>query len=90
MNSIFSPNDSNRVKLGRTVTFMKCLAGVVCLGILPRTLIWKKTTFPASNLLNFAELVENELMNIISKNVPIFLFLSNLSLLIVTILRAYN
>ena len=80
----------NRVKLGRTVTFMKYLASVVSLIFLPKTLIWNKITFPASNLLNFAELVENELMKSISKNLPILLFPSNLSLLIVKILRAYN
>ena len=42
--------------------------------------------FPASNLLNFAELVEKELMKNISKKN----FLTNLLLLIVKILRAYN
>ena len=57
----------NRVKLGRTVTFMKYLASVVSLTFLPKALIWNKITFPASNSLNFAELVENELMNSISK-----------------------
>ena len=68
------------VKLGRTATFMKYLASVVSLIFLPKTLIW-----------NFAELVENELMKSISKkNLPIFLFLSTSSLLIVKILRAFN
>ena len=57
----------NRVKLGRAVTFMKYLASVVLLIFLQKTLIWNKITIPASNLLNFAELVENELMNSISK-----------------------
>ena len=57
----------NRVKLGRTVTFMKYFASVVSLIFLPKTLIWTKLTFPASNLLNFAEVVENELMKSISK-----------------------
>ena len=50
----------NRVKLGRAVTFMKYLASVVSLIFLAKTLIWNKITFPSSNLLNFAELVENE------------------------------
>ena len=62
----------NCVKLGRVVTFMKYLAGVVSL-FLPETLIWNKITFPTSNLLNFSELVENELMKSISKkftNIP--------------------
>ena len=57
----------NRVKLGRAVTFMKYLASVVLLIFLPKTLFWNKITFSASNLLNFAELVENELMKSISK-----------------------
>ena len=47
----------NRVKLGRTVTFMKHLAGVASLIFLLKTLIWNKITSPASNLLNFPELV---------------------------------
>ena len=58
----------NRVKLGRAVTFMKYLASVVSLILLPKTLIWNKITFPlTSHLLNFAEPVENELMKSISK-----------------------
>ena len=35
----------NRVKLGRTITFMKYLAIVVSLIFLPKTLIWNKITF---------------------------------------------
>ena len=50
----------NRVKLGRVVTFMKHLASVVSLIFLPKTLIWNKITYPASNLLNFEGLVGNE------------------------------
>ena len=81
----------NRVKLGCAVTFMKYLASVVSLIFLPKTLNWNKIKFPASNLLNFAELVENELMKSISKKkLKILLFLSNLLLLIVRILRTYN
>ena len=57
----------NRVKLGRAVTFMKYLAAVVTLIFLPKILIWNKIMFPASNSLNFAELVENELIKNISK-----------------------
>ena len=49
----------NRVKLGRAVTFMKYLASAVSLIFLPKTLIGNKIKFPASNSLNFAELVEN-------------------------------
>ena len=81
----------NRVKLGRAVTFVKYLPSVVSLLFLTKTLIWNKITFPASNPLNFTELVENELMKSISKKVsPILPFLYSLSLLIVKILRAYN
>ena len=50
----------NCVKLGRAVTFMKYLASVVFLKSLAKTLIWNKIAFPASNLLNYAELVVNE------------------------------
>ena len=52
----------NRVKLGCAVTFMKYLASVVSSIFLPETIIWNKTTFPASNLLNLAEPVVNELV----------------------------
>ena len=46
------------------------VASVVFLIFLPKTLIWNKIKFSASNLLNFAELVENELMKSISKTIP--------------------
>ena len=59
----------NRVKLGRTVTFMKYLAGVVSLTFLLKPLIWNEITFPASNLLNLVELVVNELIRSISKKI---------------------
>ena len=55
----------NRVKLGRAVTFIKYLASVVSLIFLAKTLIWHKITFPASNSLNFAELMAKEPMKII-------------------------
>ena len=72
----------NHVNLGRTVTFTKNLASVVALIFLPGTLIspHHPLTFPPSNSLKFAELVENELTKRISKNV------TNLSLLILKIL----
>ena len=57
----------NRRKLRRAVTFMKYLASVASLILLPKTLIWNKITLPPSNMLNFAELVENELMKSISR-----------------------
>ena len=56
----------NGVKPGRAVTFMKYLVSVLSLIFPPKISIWHKITFPASNLLNFAELVENELMKCIS------------------------
>ena len=59
----------NRVKLERAVTFMKYLARVVSLISLTKNLIWNKITLSPSNLLNFAELVENKLMKSISKKV---------------------
>ena len=59
----------NCVKLGRAVTFMKRLASVVSLILLAKTLIWNKITFPASNLMNFAELVENEPLKSIYKKI---------------------
>ena len=59
----------NRVKLVRAVTFMKYPASVIRLIFLPKTLIWNKITFPASNLLNFALLLENEIMKSISKKI---------------------
>ena len=76
----------NCVKLGLAVTFMKYLASVVS----PKT--WNKITFLASNLLNFAELVENELKMSISKNIYQYSFFQycHFSLFTVKILRPYN
>ena len=62
----------NRVKLGLTVTFIKCLASGVSLIFLPKTLIWNKIMFSTSHLLNFAELVKSELMK------SIFLKITNI------------
>ena len=63
----------NRLNLGRKVTLMKYLASVVSLIFLSKT--WNKITFGLSNSLNFAVVVVNELMKIISKKLPIFIFL---------------
>ena len=63
----------NRVKLGRTVTFMKYLANVVSLIFPPKTLIWNKITFPASNSLDLAKLLEMSLKRVSPKtstNIP--------------------
>ena len=59
----------NCVKLGRAVTFMKYLASVVSLIFLAKTLIWNRFTFPASDLLYFAEQVENESLKSIYKKI---------------------
>ena len=59
----------NRVKLGRAVTFIKYFASVVSLIFLAKTVIWNKIKFPASNLLNPAELVVNEPMKSIYKKI---------------------
>ena len=67
MNSIIRLMTLNRVNPGRAVTLMKYFASVVTLRFLPKTLIWNNIMFQASNSLNFAELVENELMKNISK-----------------------
>ena len=81
----------NGLKLGRAVTFMKYLASVTSLIFLLKTLIWNKIMFPASNMLNFAELMKYEVIRSTSKkNLSVFLFLSDLLLLLVKTLRAYN
>ena len=72
MNSIYSP--LNRVKLGRTVTFMKYLASVVTLIFPPVTLIWNNITLPPLYLLNLAWLVVNELTKSISKEISQYSF----------------
>ena len=57
----------NRVKLGCAFTLMKYLANAVSLIFLRKTLIWNKIMCPASNSVNFALLVQNQLMKSISK-----------------------
>ena len=64
----------NGVKLGRAVTFMKYFGSIVSLIFLLETLIWNKTTSPASNSLNLAELVVNEPMKSICKNISQYSF----------------
>ena len=59
----------NRLKLGRAITFMKYLANVVSLIFLAKTLIWNKINFPTLNLMNVAELVENEHMKSIYQKI---------------------
>ena len=66
MNSIYSPEILNRVKLRRAVTFMKYLASVVSLIFLPKTLICNKITFQLSNLLNLPELVVNNELQVMN------------------------
>ena len=57
------------VKLGPAITFIEYLTCVVSLIFLLKTLIWSKITPPASNLMNLAELLKNELMKSISKKI---------------------
>ena len=92
MNSIYSLMTFNCVKLGCEVIFKKYLARVVSLIFLAKTLIWNKIMFPASNLLNLAELVENEFMKSFDKKnyQYSFFFLFDLSLLNIKTSRAYN
>lgn len=51
----------NHVKIGRIVTFIKYLASVFYLIILPKTLIWIKMAILGSNILKLSELVVNKL-----------------------------
>lgn len=51
----------NHVKIGRIVTFIKYLASVFYLIILPKTLIWIKMVILGSNILKLSELVVNKL-----------------------------
>ena len=59
----------NRLKLERAVTFMKYLASLVSLIFLAKTLIWNKINFPTLNLMNLAELAENEPMKNICQKI---------------------
>ena len=77
------------VKLRRAVSFMKHLASVFFSIFLPKTLICSKVTFWPSKSVNLAELVVNDLTKRISKK-KLSISLSELSLLIVKISRAYN
>ena len=79
----------NCAKLGHAVTFMKYLSSVVSLIFLPKTLKWNKITFRLSNSQNFAELVAMSFRIVSPRNLPIFLFLSDLWLLSVKISGAY-
>ena len=58
----------DHAKLGCAFTFIKDLARVFSLSFLPKTLIWNKMVFLASNLLKLAEMVVNQLKTTISKN----------------------
>ena len=59
----------NRLKLERPVTFMKYLPSVVSLIFRAKTLIWNKINFPTLNLMNLAELAENEPMKSIYQKI---------------------
>ena len=47
--------------VGRAIAFVKQLASIVFLIFLPTTLVWNKVALLALNLLNFPELVVNQL-----------------------------
>ena len=64
---VLKVNLKNVKKVGRAVTFMSYLPRVVSLIFPLKTLVWNKITFPASDLMNFTELVKNELMKSISQ-----------------------
>ena len=66
----------NYVKIGHAVTFIKYLAGVVSLIFLEKTSFLNKITYPASNLLNLAELVVNEPMKSIYKKIKTTIYFS--------------
>ena len=70
------------------MSFMKHLSSVFFSIFLAKTLIWSRITFWPLNSVNLAELVVNEFMERIPKKISIFI--SELSLLIVKISRAYN
>ena len=62
--------------LGRAATFGKYLASVHSLYISTKSFNLEQNHISASNLLNFGEMVGNDLMkNISTKNLPIFPFL---------------
>ena len=65
----------HRVKLGCADTFMKYLASIVSLIFLQKTLIWNKFKCLALNSINFAELVENELIKSISEKIGKYSFI---------------
>ena len=50
-----------RVKLERAVIFIKYIASTVSLIFPSKSLIWSKVVLPASDLMNFLELVKNVL-----------------------------
>ena len=77
-------------ELKRSIFYEKARISVVSLILLAKTLIWNKTTFHILNSPNLAELVVNELTKVSTKDLKLLLFPSDLSLLVVKILRAYN
>ena len=69
----------NRLKLERGVTFTKCIASLVPLIYLPKTLTWNNMIWPGLNLLQILELVKNVVENtLFQKHLTIFFFPSNL------------
>ena len=85
-NSVFSYSRVESISVKQNCQVLN--AGVGSLIFLPKTLIWNKSLFQASNSLNLAELVVNNLMKCSSKkNYQYSFFYSDLSLLNVKISR---
>ena len=59
----------NRIKLERTVIFIKYIAIVFPLVFPPKILIWNTIMLPALNLLKILELVENALEKTSSESI---------------------
>ena len=59
----------NRIKLERTVIFIKYIAIVILLVFPPKILIWNTVVLPAPNLLKVLELVENEIEKTSSESI---------------------
>ena len=59
----------NCLKLGPAVSFMKYLASVLSFIFLAKTLIWNKINFPTLNLMDLAELMQNEPMKSIYQKI---------------------
>ena len=80
----------NRIKLERTVIFIKYIAVVVPLVFPPKILIWNTMVLPAVDFLKVLELVENGLEKTSSERINNIFFTYDLSRLNVNALEANN